>query len=406
MLLPYKQIMINFTKSLNRAILILTAFLLFGWGSETNPKIRGNSAVMPNSMAIRSSESLRAPATYVIQSGDILRVRMLDEDDFDVRTRVTKEGTINLPYIDTVSVAGKTITQITEQIQKKLSRFYVNPLLNLEVEEYSKRFFVVLGQVERPGMYELPPLQDSIDLMEAIAIAGGATRVGDLAKVVIKRIVDGREKVITVDSRAKSISRNERGGGISVLSGDTIVIQTARREFVVLGSVRAPGLFQLPPMMDEITLLEAIGMAGGLSRGGDIGDVTIKRTIDGREQVIRYETKSLGKNKDTARQVLVQSGDVITVQMLRSDFSILGQVRNPGIFAIPDGEESISILEALAMAGGINRLGDLSDVKVYRKIGAREVMMNLNVGSMGKSEKNKVFFVQAGDKVIVGERIF
>lgn len=394
-------------QNLSFLVIILLMFASHCFAVESSSLNRNSSSSMSDMMSTRSSESLRAPNSYSVQPGDILRVRLLDEEDFDVKTRVTKEGTINLPYLDSVNVAGKSISQITELLQKKLKRFYVSPLLNIEVSEYSKRFFVVLGQVEKPGMYELPALQESIDLMEAIAIAGGATRTGDLAKVVVKRMVDGREKVITVDSRAKSMSRNEKGGAsLSILPGDTIVIQTSRREFVILGSVRSAGIYQLPPLMDEITLLEAIGMAGGLSKAGDIGDVTIKRTVDGKDQVVRYETKTLGKNKDTVRQILIQAGDVITVQTLRNDFSILGQIRNPGVFALPEGEESISIIEAIAMAGGATRLGDLGDVKVYRKIGSREMMMKMDVRSMGKNENNKIFLIQAGDKIIIGERFF
>ncbi len=356
---------------------------------------------------VKNSEMLRAPDSYVIQVGDILRVRLLDEVDFDVRTRVGKDGVINIPYIDSVLVTSRSLSQVTEMLQKKLSKFYVNPLLNIEIVEYSKRFIVVLGQVEKPGMYEVPPLQDSVELMEAIALAGGATRTGDLGRVVVKRQIDGKEKVIVIDTKAKSISRNEKGGGgFALLPGDTMVIQTAKREFVVMGSVKNPGMYQLSPMTDEVTLLEAVGMAGGLNRSGEFGEITIKRTAEGQDQIIRYDAKNLQRNKDGVRQITVKAGDTVTVQMTRNYYSMLGQIRSPGVYAIPEGEESLSIFEAIATAGGATRLADLGEVKLYRKIGNREMMMTLDVRSMGKSENNKVFVVQAGDKIVIGERMF
>lgn len=357
--------------------------------------------------ASKASEMLRAPDSYVIQVGDILRVRLLDEGDFDVRTRVGKDGLINIPYIDSVLVTSRSLSQVTEMLQKKLSKFYVNPLLNIEIVEYSKRFVVVLGQVEKPGMYEVPPLQDSVELMEAIALAGGATRTGDLGRVVVKRQIDGKEKVIVIDTKAKSISRNEKGGGgFALLPGDTMVIQTAKREFVVMGSVKNPGMYQLSPMIDEVTLLEAVGMAGGLNRSGEFGEITIKRTAEGQDKIMRYDAKNLQRNKDGVRQITVKVGDTVTVQMTRNDYSMLGQIRSPGVYAIPEGEESLSIFEAIATAGGATRLADLGEVKLYRKIGNREMMMTLDVRSMGKSENNKVFVVQAGDKIVIGERMF
>ena len=370
-----------------------------------NQVTESNSA--STSSPSRSSESLRAPDGYVIQVGDILRVRLLDEGDFDVRTRVGKDGMINIPYIDSISVTSRSLAQVTELLQKKLAKFYVNPLLNLEIVEYSKRFVVILGQVEKPGMYEVPPLQDSVELMEAIAMAGGATKTGDLGRVVVKRQIEGKEKVIVIDTKAKSISRNEKGGGgFSLLPGDTMVIQTAKREFVMMGSVRSPGMYQLSPMIDEVTLLEAVGMAGGLSRAGDFGEITIKRTADGQDQIIRYDAKNLQRNKDGVRQITVRAGDTVTVQMTRNDYSMLGQIRSPGVYPLPEGEDSLSIFEAIATAGGATRLADLGEVKLYRKVANREMMMTLDVRSMGKSDKNKVFLIQAGDKIVIGERMF
>ena len=375
--------------------------------AEVLPPARLGTTQMTESMAPRATEILRAPDGYVIQVGDILRVRLLDEGDFDVRTRVGKDGMITLPYIDAVNVLSRSLGQVTDLLQKKLSKYYVNPLLNLEIVEYSKRYIVVLGQVEKPGMYEVPPLQDSVELMEAIAMAGGATRTGDLGRVVVKRQVEGREKIIVIDTKAKSISRNEKGGGgFALLPGDTMVIQTAKREFVMMGSVRSPGMYQLSPMIDEVTLLEAVGMAGGLSRAGDFGEITIKRTAEGQDQILRYDAKNLQRNKDGIRQITVRAGDTVTVQMTRSDYSMLGQIRNPGVYGIPEGEDSLSIFEAIATAGGATRLADLGEVKLYRKVANREMMMTLDVRSMGKSDKNKVFLIQAGDKIVIGERMF
>ncbi len=381
--------------------------IFFLQGEVKPPPARLGIGQMIEPGAAKTPEMLRAPDSYVIQVGDILRVRLLDEGDFDVRTRVGKDGMINIPYIDAVLVTSRSLSQVTEMLQKKLSKFYVNPLLNIEIVEYSKRFIVVLGQVEKPGMYEVPPLQDSVELMEAIAMAGGATRTGDLGRVVVKRQIDGKEKVIVIDTKAKSISRNEKGGGgFALLPGDTMVIQTAKREFVLMGSVKNPGMYQLPPMIDEMSLLEAVGMAGGLNRSGEFGEITIKRTAEGQDQIIHHDAKNLQRNKDGVRQITVKAGDTVTVQMTRNDYSMLGQIRSPGVYALPEGEESLSIFEAIATAGGATRLADLGEVKLYRKIGNREMMINLNVRSMGKSENNKIFLIQAGDKIVIGERMF
>jgi len=54
--------------------------------------------------------------------------------------------------------------------------YLVNPQVNLTVMEYSKRRFIVLGQVQRPGAYDMPD-RDSVRLLQAIGMAGGYTRI-------------------------------------------------------------------------------------------------------------------------------------------------------------------------------------------------------------------------------------
>ncbi len=347
---------------------------------------------------------LRAPESYLIQNGDIIRIRLLDEPDFDLQTRVGRDGMITIPYVELVQVGGKTIRDATRMVEKRLKDYYINPLLIFEVAEFAKRQIVVLGQVEHPGMYEVPPLQDTIELMEAIAMAGGASGTGDLGRVTIKRMVGGKEVVEDLD--AKSISRNEKGKGFEISPGDTIIVQLSKREFAMLGQIQAPRLYDIPPMRDSIDLMEAIAMAGGASRGGDLGTVTIKRYENKHEKILTYDAKALGRNQKGAERIPVMAGDTVIVQVSRNEYTILGQVRNPGVYEVPALTDSVSVLEAIAMAGGATRLADLGNVTVRRRIGTKDGVLTLNVKEMGRDEKVKIFHVIPGDRIVIGERLF
>jgi polysaccharide export outer membrane protein len=79
--------------------------------------------------------------------------------------------------------------------------FLFDPMVSLTILEYSKSKVTVLGQVRTPGVY-LFPANERLNLLQAIALAGGYTRTGEPGKIIIKRVQNGRQNVIKVDGRA------------------------------------------------------------------------------------------------------------------------------------------------------------------------------------------------------------
>jgi polysaccharide export outer membrane protein len=93
--------------------------------------------------------------------------------------------------------------------------------VTLSVAEYAKRRFVVLGQVQRPGPYELPGDKPT-SLLQAIAIAGGYTRIGSPRKVTVQRLVDGDQRIFKLDAEAMAKESNARM--FEILPEDTITV--------------------------------------------------------------------------------------------------------------------------------------------------------------------------------------
>ncbi len=88
------------------------------------------------------------------------------------------------------------------------------------------------------------------------------------------------------------------------------VVGYAQRKFTILGQVAKPGSYDFPPG-EHLSLLEAVGLAGGFTRLADQGGVTVKRAGHGSEQMVKVNTKKLtAKN---ARPFELVAGDVVTV---------------------------------------------------------------------------------------------
>jgi polysaccharide export outer membrane protein len=150
-----------------------------------------------------ASPALASP-TYILAPNDVVQIKIYQEDDLETKARVGRDGTISFPLIGIVPIGGKTIDQASAIIRQKLDKDYlVNPQVTLIVAEYSKRRFTVLGQVDKPGSFEIPS-EETVTLLEAIAMAGGYTRLADKARIKITRMTGGRTVTVTVDTKREA----------------------------------------------------------------------------------------------------------------------------------------------------------------------------------------------------------
>lgn len=161
-------------------------------------------------------------ANYLLMPRDLLKVKVFQEDDLESTVRVSQDGTVTLPLIGTVKVAGKSVRSAGASIQGLLgARFLVNPQVELTVLEYSKRRFTVLGQVTKPGTYDFPD-QTPLNLLEAIGMAGGFSRLANPSALIVKRVIDGRQEILKLN--AKRMARDEINASFNILSGDVITV--------------------------------------------------------------------------------------------------------------------------------------------------------------------------------------
>jgi len=158
--------------------------------------------------ALRADETVTAkdnpPATrldYTLQASDLIKVQVFQEPDLDREVRLSQEYTVTLPLIGTVNLKGKTVRQACELIQDLYNRHYlVNPQVTIMVMEFASRTVNVLGAVNKPGAVDFPPEQP-MALLDAIAKAGGFSRLADRSKVKLTRVQPGgRAEMQVIDA--------------------------------------------------------------------------------------------------------------------------------------------------------------------------------------------------------------
>ena len=153
-------------------------------------------------LAVVNNTARAARPDYVLSANDIVHVRVYQEDDLEAKVRISKDGSIVLALLGTVNVGGKTREQAARHIRDLLAEKYlVNPQVTLEVTDFAKRRFTVLGQVQRPFIYEMPG-DETVNLLQAISMAGGYTRLGTGRGVTVQR---GKESFkLDADAMAKN----------------------------------------------------------------------------------------------------------------------------------------------------------------------------------------------------------
>ncbi|GAB5559661.1 MAG: polysaccharide biosynthesis/export family protein [Synoicihabitans sp.] len=139
---------------------------------------------------------------YRLFARDLIQVTVFGEEDVTAERRIDAHGTVNLPLISTIKVAGMTLVEASETIRDAYieAEIYLAPQISVAVVEHAVREVSVLGQVNSPGTIALPPEFTSINIVELISSAGGFTRIGKADGVrVTRKGADGEEDVFIVN---------------------------------------------------------------------------------------------------------------------------------------------------------------------------------------------------------------
>lgn len=160
---------------------------------------------------------------YVLQPNDLIRVVVFQEPDLEREVRLSADSKITLPFLLAVDLKGKTIAQAQAAIRDLYNQGYlVNPQISITVLEYSKELVNVLGQVNNAGPVNIPPDQP-LNLLDAIARAGGFTRLADRKHVRLTRMGE-EHRTVTTTINVDDIIQSTNSDQQLLQKGDVIYV--------------------------------------------------------------------------------------------------------------------------------------------------------------------------------------
>lgn len=170
-------------------------------------------AALPASALAQDSVS----SAYILAVNDQVQIDVYQEEDLRTSTKISQDGTIIFPLLGNVRIAGLTLSGATARLTELLRKDYlVKPVVTMTVVSFSKKRFTILGQVNSPGIKELPD-QEGMDILDAIGLAGGYTRIANPGNITVKR----GSQVFKIDGKA--MAKGE-GRKFQVQPGDTITV--------------------------------------------------------------------------------------------------------------------------------------------------------------------------------------
>jgi protein involved in polysaccharide export with SLBB domain len=200
--------------------------LTFLWlGSACVAQIATNRGVgsAPSGPPPKAELVLSAAPGYRLSSNDLIHIKVFQEEELETVARVGRDGTIPFPLLGTVSVGGKTLPETTAAVTLALKEYLVRPQVAVRVVEYTKRKITVLGQVNRPGTFDMPD-DAPLSLLEGIGLAGGYTRLANSSRVTVKRSLPGQtEQVFKLDAR--EMARGKNAPRFQLQPGDTVMVE-------------------------------------------------------------------------------------------------------------------------------------------------------------------------------------
>jgi polysaccharide export outer membrane protein len=159
--------------------------------------------------------------SYILGAGDVIQVRVYNQDGMSARAKVRTDGKITLPFLNDVQVEGYTPNVLAEQLETRLKDFVNRPVVTVSVEEQRHIQVPVVGEVSKSGIIDIPA--DS-GMLQALATAGGLSEMAHTDRIFVLRNDGSQASRIRFDYK-KILHAVPPESTFRIRAGDQIVVE-------------------------------------------------------------------------------------------------------------------------------------------------------------------------------------
>ena len=269
-------------------------------------------------------------SSYILDFGDTLEIQLIGQQNSIEKLSIKRDGSINIPEIGKISVAGLSLDAVSSLIKDKIANAYIGIEAFVTLVNIRDIQILITGNAYNPGIYTL---NGNSNLLHALSMAGGIDEKGSYR--IIELIRD--DKVINTIDLYDIFIHGKSGFGQRLRSGDSILIKPSNDLITISGAVKRPGVYELTSDEDYSDLF---AYSNGFSPSANIDTLRVERL---NKEVVDFIYISEVKDLSSIKPV---SGDRLNVRSyVRKSVSISGAVNTPGTYVISRGETLSSLIE-------------------------------------------------------------
>jgi protein involved in polysaccharide export with SLBB domain len=281
---------------------------------------------------------------YVVGTGDSLSIDVWGSVTQRLVRLVDREGRIALPETGPVLVTGKNLGDVQLEVQHALRGAYRDVSADVSVSRLRTVRVYVVGEVDRPGAYDISSLSTPLN---ALFAAGGVTGRGSLRSLNHYR---GKELVERVDAY-DLLLHGIRGDLKRLENGDTLLVPPIGPQATVDGMVRRPAVYEL---LNETSLAEVLELAGGILPAATLRHIEVQR-LEAHEKrtMLALDLASATDSEELNKQLQafkIRDGDqihIFPIATYNEDAIYLqGHVVRPGRYSYKQGMKLTDLISS------------------------------------------------------------
>jgi protein involved in polysaccharide export with SLBB domain len=316
--------------------------LLYGLKQDTTKKLKvfGASLFENANLSFEPNLRIATPRNYVVGPDDEITIDISGASSDNFRLKVSPEGTVKVPNVQPIFVAGLTIEQAEQRIIARLKKAGYQGLgvpgsgtnANVALSNIRSIRVTLVGEVVRPGTYTISSLGSAFN---ALYLAGGPNpETGSFRKI---QVIRGNRVVRNIDLY-DFVLRADQRDNIRLQDQDVIRVADYGTRVELTGQVRRPAIFEVLP---EETLKTLLSFAGGFADDAYRASITLRRNTTRERRIVTI-------TEDQINSFVPQRGDKYFVGKILERYEnrvqVAGAVMRPGDYALEPGLETVKQL--------------------------------------------------------------
>lgn len=271
---------------------------------------------------------------YTLDTGDVINIQLIGQNDFDEIFNISRDGSINMPDIGKLNIAGLTLNEASELIKLKVDEVFIGAKAYVTLDQIRDVNILVSGNAKNPGVYTLT---GNSNILHALTMAGGVSEYGSYREINLVRYGEVIETLDVYDLLIEGNYNLKK----RLRSGDVVFVEARKNVITIDGAVKRPAKYEVN---DDEYLGSLIKFSNGIKQTADFKNIFLERLLDGT-------LKSLPiKNVSQFDSIKPIQGDLIYVrEFAYRSATISGAVYKPGKYTMAAGE---TIDDLIAKAGG------------------------------------------------------